>query len=104
MSKLTELLQKVRDEKLGLRDLEKFRDQLIYLKTDISIEISQKKKARALWMLSNAPESSVAQRKLLFEGTDTGQRLIELEGYYRGLQGEIDSLQSRVYAMLRIYG
>lgn len=100
--KLTEVLEAVRDEHLPLEKLESFRDQLVHLKTDIAIQLADKKKARAMFLVT--AEGSVAARKLAFDATEEGQRLITLEGYMRGLGGEIDSLQGRIYAALRLQG
>ncbi len=101
---LKDLLLAVKDEHLSLSLCEKYRDSLIHYKTAVSIEIADKRKARALFMLAEPQNGSVAQRKLEFDGIPEGQRLIELEGYYRALGGEISSLQSRIYAHLRLQG
>ncbi len=101
MSLLEDTLKAIRDDKLPLEQLEKLRDTLIHLKTDISIQLADKKKARAMYLISS--EGSVAARKMAFDGTADGQRLIELEGYLRGLGGEIEALASRIYAALGIH-
>jgi hypothetical protein len=98
---LKELLIAVRDEKLTLPMLEKYRDQLIHVRSDILMEIATLKKARAFFLFE-CEEPTMVLKRMRWEVTKEGQRLIELEGYIRGLRSEIDSLQSRIYAELRI--
>lgn len=101
MTLLEETLKAIRDDKLPLEQLEKLRDTLIHLKTDIGMQLAAKKKARAMYLIT--AEGSVAARKMAFDATPDGQRLIELEGYIRGLEGEIEALASRIYAALGIH-
>lgn len=99
---LRETLVAVRDDKLPLPMLEKYRDTLIHFKTDLHEHIAELKKKRAQYLVST--EGSVASRKMAFDGTDDGQRLLSLQGHISGLQGEIDSLQGRIYGQLRLQG
>ncbi len=98
---LLELLEAVKDEKLGQRDLELMRDQLIHLRTSIHIERAELKKKRAMFLLQHdAP--SIAAKKVAFDVTPEGQRLFTLEGYATSIKAEIESLQARVYSMIRL--
>ncbi len=101
MSLIKETLAAIREEGLPLERLEALRDQLIHLKMDIGIELADKKKARAMYLIN--AEGSVAARKMAFDATDDGQRLLTLEGYLRGLGGEIEALTGRIYAALGIH-
>lgn len=102
MSLLEDTLKAIRDDKLELPELEKLRDTLIHLKTDIGIQLADKKKARAMFLVQSF-NGSVAAHKIAFDATEDGQRLITLEGYLRGLGGEIDALATRIYAKLGIH-
>lgn len=99
---LSDVLRAVREENLSLQNLEKYRDSLIHFKTDLHEHIAELKKKRAQYLVST--EGSVASRKMAFDGTDDGQRLLSLQGHISGLQGEIDSLQGRIYGQLRLQG
>lgn len=100
MITLKEVLLAVRDENLPLPMLEKYRDSLIHMKTDVAIEIAEKKKARAFFLM-DSKEPTAAAKRMAWEVTPDGQRLIELEGYMRGIGGEIDALMSRIYSSIR---
>ena len=103
MSKLLELLDAVKDEHLSLEQCEKYRDDLIHIKTRLHNEIADYKKKRAIWLVSSEIKG-VEARKMAYDGTTDGQRYIELKGMMGGLQGEIDGLQSRIYGHLRLQG
>lgn len=103
MTLLQETLKAIRDERLPLEMLEKYRDDLIHFKTDLHNEIADYKKRRAIFLVTSE-EKVLGLRKLLWEATDDGLRLTELKGMLGGLQGEIDSLQGRIYGQLRLQG
>lgn len=100
MSLLQDLLEKMKDEKLSQFQLEQMRDQLIHIKSTIHIQIAELKKKRALFMIRCEAETN-AKAKVLWEASLEGQKLLELEGYIRGIGGEIDSLRDRVWSFLR---
>ncbi len=103
MSQLSELLEKVKDEHLSLELCEKYRDELIHLKTSLHHSIAEYKKKRAIF-LSQAGDISIAASKIAWDASNDGLRLIELVGMISGLQGEINALQSKIYAHLRLQG
>lgn len=103
MTQLESLLQEVKDEKLPLERLEALRDQLIHLRTALFASVADLKKKRALFLASSL-ETSVAAKKVAWEASEDGQRLIELQGYLAPLKGEVDSLQGRIYGQLRLHG
>lgn len=103
MTTLLSLLQEVKDENLPLEKLELFRDKLVHLKTDILRAEAELKKKRAMFLVKN-PEQSAIQRKMEWDAGSEGQRLIELQADLRALPAEIDSLQGRIYGMLRLQG
>ncbi len=106
MSQLSELLEKVKDEHLSLSLCEKYRDELIHLKTSLHHSIAEYKKKRALFIMNHRPteQLSVVARKMAWDASNDGLRLIELVGMISGLQGEINALQSKIYAHLRLQG
>lgn len=103
MSQLKQVLEKVRDENLPLDLLEKYRDQLVHFKTDLHATIADFKKKRAVYLVSSEIQG-VEAKKQAWDATEDGLRLIELKGMISGLQGEIDSLQGRIYGLLRLQG
>lgn len=95
---LLELITKVKDETLSKEDLEKYRDQLSNLFSSMQIEMAELEKSEALFMgKSELDGSSVAQRKIYFKATPTGQRLITLKRYALATKEMINSLKSRIY-------
>ncbi len=98
---LKELLLAVRQEGLSQPLLEKYRDQLIYLRTDIHMERAELKRKRALFLLESK-ETSVAAKKLSFDGTPEGQRLFTLDGYATSIKAEIESLRDRIFSKIRL--
>ena len=100
MSLLEKTLQEIREEHLPLEKLEKLRDTVIHLKTDLHRTIADFKKKRALFLIQDTKDS-VAARKMLWDATEEGQRLLELQGMIAGLGGEIDALQTRIYSAIR---
>jgi hypothetical protein len=97
---LKETLAAIRDDSLPLPMLEKYRDDLIHFKTDyLKLQATLKKK-KALFLMEEPDKSAIA-RKLAFEASEDGQRLIDIDADLRGLPDEIDALMSRIYAAIR---
>lgn len=97
---LKSVLEAIRDEKLPLPMLEKYRDTLIHFKTDLLLSVAELKKKKALFLMHN-PEQSAIARKMAWDASDDGQLLFEREAELRGLPDEIDGLMSRIYAAIR---
>ena len=100
MSLLQELLEAVKDEHLPLEALEKYRDQLTHLKATMHLALADCKKSRALFLLASE-EKTAAAKKIAWEASKEGQRLLELEGYIRAVSSELGSLQGRIYGAIR---
>ena len=98
--KLRETLKAIRDDALPLQSLEKFRDDLIHIRTDLHRLRAELKKKRALYMLSSK-EETLGAKKMTWEGNEDGQRLIEVEGDLGGIGLEIDGLMSRIFSKIR---
>lgn len=47
------------------------------------------------------PDKSAVARKMEWDASEGGQRLLDLEADLRGLPDEIDGLMSRIYAAIR---
>lgn len=97
---LEQTLAAIRDDKLPLQMLEKYRDDLIHFKTDLLKRVATLKKQKALFLIQH-PEKSAIDRKMSWDASEIGQRLIELEGDLRGLPDEINGLMSRIYSAIR---
>ncbi len=98
---LRELLEAVKDEKLPLPLLEKYRDEMVHLRTAILFERAELKKKQALYLVSSE-EKSYASKKMAWDVTTEGQRLFTIEGYTSSINAELESLTSRVWAHLRV--
>ena len=97
--KLLQLFQEVKDEKLSKEQIEDYHKQLSELRADIKIELAGVEKERAMFMLAN-PEKSVSQRVVEWKGGEKGQREIELKAYLSATTDHINSLKTRIYALL----
>lgn len=97
---LYEVLDAVKDERLPLDMCERYRDQLCHFKSELSRKIADLKKKRALFMIQSE-EKTAAAKKLAFDASPDGQKLIGYEGDIRGLGDEISSLQSRIFSLIR---
>ena len=96
--KLIELIQAVKEEKLSKEQLEAYRDQLSNLYADMQIEMATLEKEEASFMCDpDVSDRSVAERKVLWKGRQSGQRLITLKRYAIATKEMINSLKSRIY-------
>ena len=99
MSKLSDTLLAVKDENLNKTQLEDYFKVLCELKGEVRMELAGVKKEKALFMLKN-PEQSVAQRKIDWSAGEKGQREIDLVAYLGALTDNLNSVKTRIYALL----
>lgn len=105
MSQLTDLLEKVKDDKLTLEQCEKYRDEMIHLHTLMQIEMADLEKKEAIFYDQKAqkePDITGIALKRAWKASEEGQRLILLNRYLRAVVKETDSLKSRIYGHLRL--
>lgn len=96
--KLEELFKKVREKELSREALEEYRDDLVGLFGQMSIETADLKKKEAIYFLENKKETDVATRRA-WDSTKEGQRLIELRYYCKATEKLISSLKDRIYKL-----
>jgi hypothetical protein len=94
---LIELIQQVKDEKLSREALESYRDQLSHLYADLQIEMSSLEKEEAIFMGNKTPDNSVAEMKVFWKASPSGQRLIVLKRYALACKEMLNSLRSRLF-------
>ena len=98
---LKTLLEAVKDEKLSLVLIEKYRDELVHLHSDMQIELANIEKLEALYFdTHSAPDVSDISVKRKWRVTENGQRQILLNRYIKVVVKEVDSLKSRVYRLI----
>lgn len=97
--KLLELFQAVKEERLNKEQLEDYYSEMSRLRADVKIELSGITKEKAIFMLRN-PELSVAQRKINWAGSEKGQRESDLKSYISAMSDHLNSLKTRIYALL----
>lgn len=97
--KLQELIISVNEKKLSREQLEKYSDQLSMLFAQMMLEMAELEKEEALF-LGKESEKSVAQRKIEWKITKSGQRLIELKRYSLSIKEMLRSLKSRIYQLI----
>ena len=99
--RLLELLQSVKEQTLTREQIESYRDQLCSLFADMQIEVAGLEKKEAIFYVTNKnPEKSAVSVKYDWKVTEDGQRLILLNRYLKGTAKVIDSLKTRIYALL----
>lgn len=100
--KLIELLEAVKDERLPLPLIEKYRDEMVHLHTSMQIELADLEKSEAMYFVDDIhddDESDIAIKRA-WRATEKGQREILLNRYLKAVVKEIDSLKSRVYRLI----
>lgn len=98
---LKELLEAVKDEKLPLPLIEKYRDEMVHLHTDMQLETADLEKAEAIYFVDPVRrEWADIAIKRDWRATEKGQRQILLNRYLKAIAKEIDSLKSRVYRLI----
>lgn len=98
---LRELLVAIKDDKLSLMMIEKYRDELVHLHSDMQIELAETEKEEALYFdKHSAPDVSDISVKRKWRVTEMGQRQILLNRYVKVVVKEVDSLKSRVYRLI----
>lgn len=97
--KLLQLFQEVKDEKLNKEQIEDYHKQLSELRADIKIELAGIQKERAMFMLRHN-EQPANHREINWKGGEQGQREIELKAYLSATTDHINSLKTRIYALL----
>lgn len=95
--KLIELIHQVKEKNLSKDQLEAYRDQMSALFAEIQLELAEKEKEEAIFMGSKTDEQSVAERKVQWKATQSGQRLIELKRYATALKEMLSSLKNRLF-------
>lgn len=97
--RLTELFKEVKEPNLSKEQLEDYYAELSQLSAEIAIQTAVMQKEEALFMTENA-DKSVAQRKIDWKATESGQRLIELKQFKIASGRVLDSIKTRIYAKL----
>lgn len=95
---LAEALKKVREDNLTKTELEGYHLSLSGLLADMKLEVASLKKEKAIFMAGKAQGESIANRKVAWEATKQGQRLLEMIGHVGATKTMLDSLKSRLYS------
>lgn len=94
--KLHEIISAVKEKHLSKDQLENYRDDLANVAAMMQLEIADLEKKEALYFLAEHKETDIATKRA-WKATIDGQRLIELEHYYKAAQTILSSLKSRLY-------
>jgi len=98
MSQLTQLIEKVKEENLDKNQLEELHTQIVYLDNLMRMEIAPIEKDEAKFMDGDM-DISVAQRKVTWKATTSGQRQIELNHYLKITPKLLQSIKTRLYSI-----
>ncbi len=96
--KLRDLVEQVKDDKLTKQQLESYETEISNLLSLMLFELADLKKKRALY-LDSSQEESVAAKKVKWEATDAGQKLIERKEYEKLARNVKSSIRSRLYSL-----
>ena len=99
MTKLEQTLLAIKEENLSKEQLDVLYSNLAQLRADVRMETSQLLKAKAMFLAGN-PEKSVAQRKIEWDSSENGQRLLELKMYILVLGDSMEGVKTRIYSLL----
>ena len=94
---LKELFIQVKDENLNKYQLEDLHQKLSSLRSEMRLELANITKKKAIYMLSS-PDLTVAQRKINWQGTEEGQREIDLKAWIGATGDNLNSIKSRLYS------
>jgi hypothetical protein len=97
--RLLELFKQVKDDKLSREQVEDFHKELSELRADIKLELAGIQKEKAMFMLGHA-ETPASHREINWKGSEKGQREIDLKAYLSATTDHINSLKTRIYALL----
>ena len=96
---LQELITAIKDDKLDKYQLESYHSELCQLKSQLSLELGDLKKEKALFMVRREKGDSIASRKEEWDATPRGQRKFEIESYISSTKALTDSIRSRLYSI-----
>lgn len=100
MSRLSQLIEEVKEEGLTKDQLEQYHTEIVHLDNLMRMEIAPIEKEEALFMGDEdvfKREFSVAAKKTAWKATEKGQRQIELNHYLKVTPKLLQSLRTRLY-------
>lgn len=97
--KLQDLIIAVKEQNLSKDQLENYRNDMSGVYAQMQLEMADLEKQEALFMNKKLPNESVAQVKINWKATETGQRLILLKRYCLATKELLNSLKSRLYSI-----
>lgn len=99
---LEQLIKQVKEQNLSKDQLEHYQQEMSYLYSDLMLEMAELEKEEAMFMattFSGKENESVAQKKVNWKSTKSGQRLIVLKRYALATKTLLNSLKSRLYSI-----
>lgn len=93
---LRDLILAVNEKNLSKDQIEAYRDELSNLFALMQLELSDVRKAKAIYFIDNKAESDKATERA-WAVTKEGQREIELSHYAKATEKILSSLKSRLY-------
>lgn len=96
---LNDLIIAVKEKNLSKDQLEGYRDQMSGLFAQMQMELADLEKQEALYMSEKLENESVANRKVYWKATESGQRIIVLKRYTLATKELLNSLKSRLYSI-----
>jgi hypothetical protein len=97
--KLHDLIVAVKEKNLSKDQLEAYRGDMSDVFAQMQMELADLEKEEALFMNKKHPDDSVAQQKIFWKATTSGQRLIVLKRYCIATKELLNSLKSRLYSI-----
>lgn len=97
--KLQELIIAVKEKNLTKDQLEAYRNDMSDVFAQMQLELADLEKEEALFMNGKSDTESVANRKVAWKATQSGQRAIVLKRYCLATKELLNSLKSRLYSI-----
>lgn len=97
---LTELFSKIKEESLSRGQLEQYEQDLASVYAEMMMKIATLKKSRALYLYTKGQEHAelpAVKIKIIWDATDEGLSLIELESQVKAVSRILSSVKSRIY-------
>lgn len=96
---LQALIIAIKEKSLSKDQLEAYRNDMSQVFADMQIEMANLEKEEAIFMDGKEEKQSVAEVKVKWKATPSGQRLIVLKRYSLATKELLNSLKSRLYSI-----
>ena len=98
MSKFLDTIKAVKEENLSKQQLEVYHKMLCEYKGEMKLELATLEKAKAMFLV-NHPEQTAIQRKINWDSSVEGQRLIDLKAFIGAVNANLENVKARLFSV-----